>query len=207
MDFKETEEQSMIREMVRSFAEEILAPTCLERDRTATPPLEEWKMFCESGLQGITIPEEFGGSPVDDISEAIIVEELARVDPSFSVMYCVHVGLCAKTISLHGNQQQKEKYLKRLAKGEIGAYSLSEAGAGTDAAALGCRAKLSDDSTYYVLNGEKTWVTNGTSAGIYVLFAKDVDHPEYGEKKHGGTTAFIIDSSMEGFSVGKKEEN
>ena len=206
MDFKETEEQSMIREMVRSFAEEILAPTCLERDRTATPPLEEWKMFCESGLQGITIPEEFGGSPVDDISEAIIVEELARVDPSFSVMYCVHVGLCAKTISLHGNQQQKEKYLKRLAKGEIGAYSLSEAGAGTDAAALGCRAKLSDDSTYYVLNGEKTWVTNGTSAGIYVLFAKDVDHPEYGEKKHGGTTAFIIDSSMEGFSVGKKEE-
>jgi butyryl-CoA dehydrogenase len=196
----------MIREMVRSFAEEILAPTCLERDRTATPPLEEWKMFCESGLQGITIPEEFGGSPVDDISEAIIVEELARVDPSFSVMYCVHVGLCAKTISLHGNQQQKEKYLKRLAKGEIGAYSLSEAGAGTDAAALGCRAKLSDDSTYYVLNGEKTWVTNGTSAGIYVLFAKDVDHPEYGEKKHGGTTAFIIDSSMEGFSVGKKEE-
>ena len=206
MDFKETEEQSMIREMVRSFAEEILAPTCLERDRTATPPLEEWKMFCESGLQGITIPEEFGGSPVDDISEAIIVEELARVDPSFSVMYCVHVGLCAKTISLHGNQQQKEKYLKRLAKGEIGAYSLSEAGAGTDAAALGCRAKLCDDSTYYVLNGEKTWVTNGTSAGIYVLFAKDVDHPEYGEKKHGGTTAFIIDSSMEGFSVGKKEE-
>ena len=196
----------MIREMVRSFAEEILAPTFLERDRTATPPLEEWKMFCESGLQGITIPEEFGGSPVDDISEAIIVEELARVDPSFSVMYCVHVGLCAKTISLHGNQQQKEKYLKRLAKGEIGAYSLSEAGAGTDAAALGCRAKLSDDSTYYVLNGEKTWVTNGTSAGIYVLFAKDVDHPEYGEKKHGGTTAFIIDSSMEGFSVGKKEE-
>lgn len=206
MDFKETEEQSMIREMVRSFAEEILAPTCLERDRTATPPLEEWKMFCESGLQGITIPEEFGGSPVDDISEAIIVEELARVDPSFSVMYCVHVGLCAKTISLHGNQQQKEKYLKRLAKGEIGAYSLSEAGAGTDAAALGCRAKLSDAGTYYVLNGEKTWVTNGTSAGIYVLFAKDVDHPEYGEKKHGGTTAFIIDSSMEGFSVGKKEE-
>ena len=206
MDFKETEEQSMIREMVRSFAEEILAPTCLERDRTATPPLEEWKMFCESGLQGITIPEEFGGSPVDDISEAIIVEELARVDPSFSVMYCVHVGLCAKTISLHGNQQQKEKYLKRLAKGEIGAYSLSEARAGTDAPALGCRAKLSDDSTYYVLNGEKTWVTNGTSAGIYVLFAKDVDHPEYGEKKHGGTTAFIIDSSMEGFSVGKKEE-
>ncbi|RJU83891.1 MAG: acyl-CoA dehydrogenase [Candidatus Poseidoniales archaeon] len=206
MDFEETEEQSMIREMVRSFAEEVLAPTCLERDRTATPPLEEWKAFCESGLQGITIPEEFGGNPVDDISEAIIVEELARVDPSFSVMFCVHVGLCAKTISLHGNEYQKKEYLTRLSKGEIGAYSLSEAGAGTDAAAMGCRAKMSEDGSHYILNGEKMWVTNGKSADVYVLFAKDVDHPEYGVKKHGGTTAFIVDSDMEGFSVGKKEE-
>ena len=206
MDFKETEEQSMIREMVRSFAEEVLAPTCLERDRTATPPLEEWKAFCESGLQGITIPEEFGGNPVDDISEAIIVEELARVDPSFSVMFCVHVGLCAKTISLHGDEYQKNEYLTRLAKGEIGAYSLSEAGAGTDAAAMSCRAKISEDGSHYILNGEKMWVTNGKSADVYVLFAKDVDHPEYGVKKHGGTTAFIVDSDMEGFSVGKKEE-
>jgi butyryl-CoA dehydrogenase len=206
MDFQETEEQSMIRGMVRSFAEDILAPTCLDRDRNASPPLEEWKLFCEYGLQGITIPEEYGGNPVDDIIEAIIVEELARVDPSFSVMYCVHVGLCAKTIALHGNDEQKKKYLTRLSRGEIGAYSLSEAGAGTDAAALGCSAKLSDDGSYYILNGEKMWVTNGKSANIYVLFAKDIGHPEYGEKRHGGTTAFIIDSEMEGFSVGKKEE-
>ena len=206
MDFKETEEQSMIREMVRSFAEKVLGPTCLERDRAASPPLEEWKLFCETGLQGITISEKFGGNPVDDISEAIIVEELARVDPSFSVMFCVHVGLCAKTISLHGNEYQKNQYLTRLAKGEIGAYSLSEAGAGTDAAAMGCRAKINEDGTHYILNGEKMWVTNGKSADIYVLFAKDVEHPEFGVKKHGGTTAFIVDSSMEGFSVGKKEE-
>jgi len=206
MDFEETEEQSMIREMVRGFAEEVLSPTCLARDRAASPPLEEWKAFCEYGLQGITIPEEFGGNPVDDISEAIIVEELARVDPSFSVMFCVHVGLCSKTIALHGNEGQKERYLTRLAKGEIGAYSLSEAGAGTDAAAMGCRAKLSEDGKHYILNGEKMWVTNGKSASIYVLFAKDVDHPDYGVKKHGGTTAFIVDSNMEGFSVGKKEE-
>ena len=206
MDFMETEEQGMIREMVRGFAEEVLAPTCLERDRTATPPLEEWKAFCEYGLQGITIPEEYGGSPVDDISEAIIVEELARVDPSFSVMFCVHVGLCSKTIALHGNEDQKQRYLTRLAEGEIGAYSLSEAGAGTDAAALGCRAKLSEDGTHYILNGEKMWVTNGAQAKIIVLFAKDVDHPDYGVKKHGGTTAFIVDSSFDGFFVGKKED-
>ena len=122
MDFEETEEQAMIRDMVRDFAESILAPTCLERDRNQKAPLEEWKLFCEqTGLQGITIPEEYGGSPVVDVSEAIIVEELARVDPSFSVMYCVHVGLCSKTIALHGNEQQKNLYLSRLAGNEIGA--------------------------------------------------------------------------------------
>ena len=207
MEFGETEEQSMIREMVRGFAEETLAPSCLERDKEQRAPLEEWGTFCKNtGLQGITIPEEFGGSPLDSISEAIIVEELARVDPSFSVMFCVHVGLCSMTISLHGNAEQREKYLPRLAGSEIGAYSLSEAGAGTDAAAMGCKASISEDGSHYVLNGEKMWVTNGSSADIYVLFAKDVGHPDYGGKKHGGTTAFIVEKSFEGFSVGKKED-
>ncbi len=189
----------MYKRREHNVAEEVLAPTCLSRDREQRPPLDEWAAFCEYGLQGVTIPEEFGGNPVDDISEAIIVEELARVDPSFSVMFCVHVGLCSKTIALHGDEDQKQRYLTRLAAGEIGAYSLSEAGAGTDAAALSCRAKISEDGTHYVLNGEKMWVTNGQSAEIYVLFAKDVDHPDYGVKRHGGTTAFIVDASMEGF--------
>ena len=207
MEFAETEEQGMIREMVRGFAEEELAPTCLERDRDQKAPLDEWASFCENtGLQGITIPEQYGGNPVDDITEAIIVEELARVDPSFSVMFCVHVGVCSKTIALLGNDKQKEEYLPRLAGSEIGAYSLSEAGAGTDAASLGCKAKISEDVSHYVLNGEKMWVTNGESAEIYVLFAKDVDHPEYGQKRHGGTTAFIVEKGFSGFSVGKKED-
>ena len=206
MNFEETEEQNMIRNMVRSFAEEVLQPTTLIRDKNQQAPIEEWSSFCETSLQGITIEEDYGGSPVDDITEAIIVEELARVDPSFSVMYCVHVGLCAKTISIHGNEEQKKKYLSRLAGNEIGAYSLSEAGSGTDAAAMVCKAKLSEDGTHYILNGEKMWVTNGSSADIYVLFAKDVDHPEYGVKKHGGTTAFIVEKGFKGFSVGKKED-
>tara|TARA_B100001245_G_scaffold125848_1_gene92886 strand:- start:317 stop:1492 length:1176 start_codon:yes stop_codon:yes gene_type:complete len=206
LEITETEEQSMIREMVRDFAEEVLAPTCLHRDKAQQAPLDEWKAFCELGLQGITIEEQYGGNPVDDVTEAIIVEELARVDPSFSVMFCVHVGLCSKTISLHGSEEQKKKYLSRLAGKEIGAYSLSEAGAGTDAASLSCRAQLSDDGSHYLLNGEKMWVTNGESADIYILFAKDVNHPEYGHKKHGGTTAFIVERSFEGFSVGKKED-
>ena len=207
MDFEETDEQSMIREMVRAFAEEKLAPTCLERDKEQRAPIEEWLEFCETtGLQGVTIPDDYGGSEVDAVSEAIIIEELARVDPSFSVMYCVHVGLCSMTIALHGSEEQKRKYLPRLVGKEIGAYSLSEAGAGTDAAALGCKAKISEDGNHYILNGEKMWVTNGASAEIYVLFAKDVDHPDYGKKKHGGTTAFIVEKSFEGFSVGKKED-
>ncbi|MBF92833.1 MAG: acyl-CoA dehydrogenase [Euryarchaeota archaeon] len=207
MDFGESEEQSMIREMVRGFAEDSLAPTCFDRDKEQRAPIDEWNEFCEkTGLQGVAIPEQYGGSPIDSISEAIIVEELARVDPSFSVMFCVHVGLCSMTIALHGNEEQKSKYLPRLANKEIGAYSLSEAGAGTDAAALGCKAKISEDGVHYILNGEKMWVTNGSSADIYVLFAKDVDHPDFGEKKHGGTTAFIVEKSFEGFSVGKKED-
>nr|ANV81191.1 Acyl-CoA dehydrogenase [uncultured Candidatus Thalassoarchaea sp.] len=206
MNFAENDEQQMIRELVRDFAETTLSPTAEHRDQNQVPPSEEWEAFIEYGLQGVTIPEEYGGSPVDDISESIIVEELSRVDPSFGVMFCVHVGLCAKTISIHGNEQQKQKYLTRLAAGEVGAYSLSEAGAGTDAAAMICKAKLSDDGKHFILNGEKMWVTNGAQAKILVLFAKDVDHPDYGVKKHGGTTAFIVESSFEGFKVGKKED-
>lgn len=196
----------MIRQLVRDFAEEVLAPTASQRDKEQRPPIEEWEKFCEMGLQSMTIPEEYGGNPLDDISEAIVVEELARVDASFSVMFCVHVGLCSATIAIHGNEQQKSKYLPMLAGGEIGAYSLSEAGSGTDAAAMSCSAKLSEDGTHYILNGEKMWVSNGSTAGIYVLFAKDVDHPEFGVRSHGGTTAFIIEKDFPGFSVGKKED-
>ena len=206
MDFNETDEQSMIRQLVRDFAEQVLSPTASQRDRDQRPPIDEWRAFCELGLQSMTIPEEYGGNPIDDISEAIVVEELARVDASFSVMFCVHVGLCAATIAIHGNEEQKAKYLPKLAAGEIGAYSLSEAGSGTDAAAMTCTAKLNEEGTHYVLNGEKMWVTNGSSAGIYVLFAKDVNHPEFGKRGHGGTTAFIIEKGFPGFSVGKKED-
>ncbi|MEC7097910.1 MAG: acyl-CoA dehydrogenase family protein, partial [Candidatus Thermoplasmatota archaeon] len=204
MDFLESEENQMIRDMVRDFAESVLAPTAEARDHDQRPPVDEWQAFLELGLQGVTIPDEYGGAKLSDIAEAIIVEELARVDPSFAVMFCVHVGLCAMTINLHGTEEQKQAYLPRLAAGEVGAYSLSEAGAGTDAAAMVCRAKLSDDGSHYVLNGEKMWVTNGAQAGIYVLFAKDVDHPDFGVKKHGGSTAFIVEQAFEGLTVGKK---
>ncbi|HJN54880.1 MAG TPA: acyl-CoA dehydrogenase family protein [Candidatus Poseidoniales archaeon] len=206
MEFALTEEQEMIRELVREWAEATLTPTLEHRDQQQIPPTEEWKEFIDLGLHTCTIPEEYGGQPLSDISEAIIVEELSRVDPSFGVMFGVHVGLCSMTITLHGNEEQKAKYLPRLATDAIGAYSLSEAASGTDAAAMECKAELSEDGEQYILNGEKMWVTNGAQADIFILFAKDIKHPDYGHKKHGGTTAFIVEKDFEGFTVGKKED-
>ena len=205
MDFAETEDQIMIRDMVRDFAETVAGPTCHQRDKEQKPPIDEFKQFAELGVAGMTIPEAYGGQKLDDISEAIVIEELSRVDPSLGVMVAVHVGLCSMTITLNGNEEQKNKYLPKLASGEyLGAYSLSEAGSGTDAAAMVARA--SEDGDFYTLNGEKMWVTNGTTADLFVLFAKVTDHPDYGEKKHGGVTCFIIEKGFEGFKIGKKED-
>ena len=205
MDFSETEDQIMIRDMVRDFAETVASPTCHQRDKDQKPPIDEFKQFAELGVAGMTIPEAYGGQKLDDISEAIVIEELSRVDPSLGVMVAVHVGLCSMTITLNGNEEQKNKYLPKLASGEyLGAYSLSEAGSGTDAAAMVARA--SEDGDFYTLNGEKMWVTNGTTADLFVLFAKVTDHPDYGEKKHGGVTCFIIEKGFEGFKIGKKED-
>ena len=205
MDFSETEDQIMIRDMVRDFAETVASPTCHQRDKEQKPPIDEFKQFAELGVAGMTIPEAYGGQKLDDISEAIVIEELSRVDPSLGVMVAVHVGLCSMTITLNGNEEQKNKYLPKLASGEyLGAYSLSEAGSGTDAAAMVARA--SEDGDFYTLNGEKMWVTNGTTADLFVLFAKVTEHPDYGEKKHGGVTCFIIEKGFEGFKIGKKED-
>ena len=205
MDFSETDDQTMIRDMVRDFAETVAGPSCYKRDKEQIPPIDEFKQFAELGVAGMTIPEKYGGQKLDDISEAIVVEELSRVDPSLGVMVAVHVGLCSMTINLNANEKQKEKYLPKLASGEyLGAYSLSEASSGTDAAAMVARATEEDDC--FVLNGEKMWVTNGTTADLFVLFAKVTNHPDYGVKKHGGVTCFIIEKNFEGFKIGKKEE-
>ena len=205
MDFSETDDQTMIRDMVRDFSETVAGPSCHQRDKEQKPPIDEFKEFAGLGFAGMTIPEKYGGQKLDDISEAIVVEELSRVDPSLGVMVAVHVGLCSMTIVLNGNEEQKKKYLPKLSSGEhLGAYSLSEAGSGTDAAAM--VAKATEDGDNFILNGEKMWVTNGTTADLFVLFAKVTDDPEYGKKKHGGTTCFIIEKGFEGFKIGKKED-
>ena len=205
MDFAETDDQTMVRDMVRDFAETVAGPSCHKRDKEQIPPIDEFKQFAELGVAGMTIPEEYGGQKLDDISEAIVIEELSRVDPSLGVMVAVHAGLCSMTITLNGNEEQKQKYLPKLASGEhLGAYSLSEAGSGTDAAAMVARGTEEEDC--FVLNGEKMWVTNGTTADVFVLFAKVTNHPDYGIKKHGGVTCFIIEKNFEGFKIGKKED-
>jgi acyl-CoA dehydrogenase len=205
MDFAETDEQAMIRDMVRDFAETVAGPSCHQRDKEQRPPIDEFKEFAGLGFAGMTISEKYGGQKLDDISEAIVIEELSRVDPSLGVMVAVHVGLCSMTIALNGNEEQKKKYLPKLASGEhLGAYSLSEAGSGTDAAAM--VAKATEDGSNFILNGEKMWVTNGTTADLFVVFAKVTDDPEYGKKKHGGVTGFIIEKDFEGFKIGKKED-
>ena len=205
MDFAETDEQAMIRDMVRDFAETVAGPSCYQRDKEQRPPIDEFKEFAGLGFAGMTISEKYGGQKLDDISEAIVIEELSRVDPSLGVMVAVHVGLCSMTIALNGNEEQKKKYLPKLASGEhLGAYSLSGAGSGTDAAAM--VAKATEDGSNFILNGEKMWVTNGTTADLFVVFAKVTDDPEYGKKKHGGVTGFIIEKDFEGFKIGKKED-
>ena len=205
MDFSETDDQTMIRDMVRHFAETVAGPSCHKRDKEQIPPIDEFKQFAELGVAGMTIPEKYGGQKLDDISEAIVIEELSRVDPSLGVMVAVHVGLCSMTIALNGTEEQKKKYLPKLASGEsLGAYSLSEASSGTDAAAMAARATEEEDC--FVLNGEKMWVTNGTTADLFVLFAKVTNHPDYDVKKHGGVTCFIIEKNFEGFKIGKKED-
>lgn len=201
MEFGWSDEQKMVRDAVRKFAVEKLRPTATERDEKEAPPLAELKEFAELGFLGMTIPEEYGGIPLDDVSEAIVIEELSREDASFGVVVSVHTSLTASVIVDHGTDEQKKKYLPDMAAGErIAAYSLSEAGAGSDPGAMTCAAVKKGDK--YILNGEKMWVTNGSIADIFILMAR-TDPSEKGAK---GISAFLIEKGFPGFSVGKKEE-
>lgn len=201
MEFAYSDDQKMIRETVRDFAETELAPGALERDKTKTFAREQWDKFSELGFAGMAVPEEYGGNPLDDVSECIVIEELARVDASFSVAFAVQAGLTTKTIVNWGNEEQKHKFLPKLASGEwIAAYSLSEAGAGSDAASLSCRADRRDGN--FVINGTKLWVTNGKSADLIVLFART----DQTAKPAKGISCFILEKSWPGITVSKIED-
>ncbi|RPF54077.1 acyl-CoA dehydrogenase [Aquisalibacillus elongatus] len=200
MNFQLTEEQQMIRKMVRDFAENEVAPTAAERDEEERFDREIFDQMAELGLTGIPWPEEYGGIGSDFVSYAIAVEELSRVCASTGVTLSAHISLASWPIYTYGNEEQKKNFLQRLATGEaLGAYALSEPGAGSDVASMRTTAK--EDGDHYVLNGNKVWITNGGVADIYVVFAKtDVD------AKHKGISAFIVEKGTDGFSFGKKEQ-
>ncbi|WP_342536883.1 acyl-CoA dehydrogenase [Sporosarcina sp. FSL K6-3508] len=200
MDFKLSEEHEMIRKMVRDFAEKEVAPSAAQRDEDESFDMNIFHKMAELGLTGIPWPEEYGGIGSDYLAYVIAVEELSRVCASTGVVLSAHTSLAGWPLFKYGNEEQKQKYLRPLAEGKkVGAYCLTEADSGSDAGGMKTTAKLDGDD--YVLNGSKIFITNGGIADTYIVFA--VTDPE---SKHKGTSAFIVESSFEGFSVGKKEK-
>ncbi|HLR02127.1 MAG TPA: acyl-CoA dehydrogenase [Virgibacillus sp.] len=200
MDFQLTDEQQMLRKMVRDFATKEVEPTAAERDEEERFDREIFDKMAELGLTGIPWPEEYGGIGADFVSYCIAVEELSRVCASTGVTLSAHLSLASWPIYTYGNEDQKQNFLKRLATGEaLGAYALSEPGSGSDAAAMKTVAKKDGDD--YILNGNKVWITNGGVADIYLVFAITDS-----EAKHKGISAFIVEKGTEGFTFGKKEK-
>ncbi|WP_409252278.1 acyl-CoA dehydrogenase [Bacillus sp. SCS-153A] len=200
MNFKLSEEHEMIRKMVRDFAKNEVEPTAAERDEEERFDRELFDKMAELGLTGIPWPEEYGGIGSDYLAYCIAVEELSRVCASTGVTLSAHTSLAGWPIYKFGNEEQKQKYLKPMAQGEkIGGYGLTEPASGSDAGGMKTTAKL--DGDHYVLNGSKIFITNGGIADIYVVFA--LTDPS---QRQRGTSAFIIESGFEGFSVGKKEK-
>jgi butyryl-CoA dehydrogenase len=201
MDFRLTEEQSLIRETVRSFADKEVAPSAAARDEEER--FDRALMFdrvAELGLTGIIFPEEYGGAGADYISYAIAVEELSRVCASTGVTLSAHLSLGANPIYLFGTEEQKRTYLVPLAEGrKMGAFGLTETSAGSDAG--GTRTTAVHQAGEWVLNGSKIFITNGGDAEIYIVFARTDKKAE----KHHGISAFIIEKGVPGFSFGKKE--
>ncbi|HLS09960.1 acyl-CoA dehydrogenase [Lentibacillus sp.] len=200
MNFQLTEEQEMLRKMVRDFSKNDVEPTAAERDEEERFDRDIFDKMAELGLTGIPWPEEYGGIGADFVSYVIAVEELSRVCASTGVTLSAHLSLASWPIYKYGNEEQKKTFLHRLATGEaLGAYALSEPGSGSDAAGMKTVAKKDGDD--YILNGNKVWITNGGVADIYIVFA--LTDPE---AKHKGISAFIVEKGMEGFTTGKKEK-
>ncbi|MHB8170519.1 MAG: acyl-CoA dehydrogenase [Thermincolia bacterium] len=200
MNFTLTDEQEMMRKMVRDFAENEVAPSAAERDEKEEFSREIFEKMAEMGLPGIPWPEEYNGAGADNVSYAIAVEELSRVCASTGVTLSVQVSLAGFPIYKLGTEEQKQKYLIPLAEGsKIGAFGLTESNAGTDAGGVRTTAQL--DGDHYILNGSKIFITNAGEAEIYVVFAA-TDR----SKGHKGLSAFIVEKGTPGFTFGKKEK-
>ncbi|MGC6285460.1 MAG: acyl-CoA dehydrogenase [Polaribacter sp.] len=200
MDFSLTEEHLMIRDAARDFAQNELLPGVIERDNKQEFPQELIQKMGELGFMGIMVDPKYGGSGMDTISYVLIMEELSKIDASASVMVSVNNSLVCYGLESYGSEEQKQKYLTKLATGEyLGAFCLSEPEAGSDATSQ--RTTAEDKGDYYLLNGTKNWITNGGRSDVYLVIAQ-TDR----EKGHRGINAFIVERGMEGFDIGPKED-
>lgn len=200
MNFALTKEQEFVRQMVREFTENEVKPIAAEIDETERFPMENVEKMAKLGMMGIPIPKEYGGAGGDVLSYIIAVEELSKACATTGVILSAHTSLCASLIYENGTEEQKQKYLVPLAKGEkLGAFGLTEPNAGTDAA--GQQSIAIDMGDYYLLNGSKIFITNGGVADIFTIFA--MTDRSKGTK---GITGFILEKGMPGFSIGKIED-
>lgn len=200
MNFELSEEQLAVRDAARDFAQTVAKKGVIERDNEQRFPAEQIKQLGELGFMGMMVNPKYGGGGMDTVSYTLAMEEISKVDASISVCMSVNNSLVCWGLETFGSEEQKQKYLVPLAKGEkIGAFCLSEPEAGSDATSQ--RTTAIDKGDHYLLNGTKNWITNGSSASTYIVIAQtDV------EKGHKGINAFIIERGMEGFIVGAKED-
>lgn len=200
MNFEFTEEQIMIQQSARDYAQRELIKDVIERDTHAIYPTEHVKALSELGFMGMLVDPKYDGGGMDTVSYVLAMEEISKVDSSVSVIMSVNNSLVCYGIELFGTEAQKEKFLKPLARGEkIGAFLLSEPEAGSDATSQ--RTTAEDKGDYYLVNGTKNWITNGNSAGTYLVIAQT--HPE---KKHKGINVLIVDRNSPGITIGPHED-
>ncbi|MBL6449687.1 acyl-CoA dehydrogenase [Fulvivirga sp. 29W222] len=199
MNFELTEEQLAVQAAARDFAQNELLPGVIERDEEQKFPAEQIKKMGELGFMGMMVDPKYNGGGMDSVSYVLAMEEISKVDASCSVAMSVNNSLVCWGLEKFATEEQKQKYLTKLATGEIiGAFCLSEPEAGSDATSQ--RTTAEDKGDYYLLNGTKNWITNGNSAGVYIVIAQTDP-----EKKHKGINALIVEKGMDGFVVGKKE--
>ncbi|MEZ5036154.1 MAG: acyl-CoA dehydrogenase [Chitinophagales bacterium] len=200
MNFQLTEEHLSIREAARKFTQDVLKKEVIERDRDMRHPTEELKQMSEMGFMGMMVDPKYGGTGLDTISYVLAMEEISKLDSSCSVAMSVNNSLVCWGLEKYGTEEQKQKYLTPLAKGEVwGAFALSEPEAGSDATSQ--RTIAEDKGDYYLLNGTKNWITNGGKASTYLVIAQT--HPEKG---HKGINVLIVEKGMPGFEIGAKED-
>lgn len=200
MNFQLSNEHEMMRDMVRDFALEKVAPTAAMRDEEETWDMNIWSGMAGIGLTGIPWPEKYGGAGADYLSYVLAVEELSRVDASVGVALSAHTSLAGWPVYKFGSEEQKQKYLRGMAEGKwMGAYCLTEPGSGSDSAGMKTSAVFRDGE--WIINGSKIFITNGGYADIFIVFAQT--NPEL---KHKGIAAFIVEKGFPGLSIGKKEK-